>query len=321
MVWLLRKPSQSSASRCGHRFSVLFAIVFAAAATFSSVATAQHDEQLQRLIEDATRGFRGDVGIYVEHLPTGRRADLNSDDLFPSASLIKVPIMVNVFDHMQKGKLKMNQSFTFSDSLRTPGAGFLGGFRDGEPVTVQEMLELMMAASDNSAALWLQHLSGGGETINRWLERNGYVSTRVNAGTPGRLDQWKKFNWGQTSPAEIASLLVAIADDRVVSSEASEKMYRLMSRSFVDTEALAMIPPKVQTISKQASIKNSRSEVILVNPPHGSYVLAILTKNIKDTSWDEDNEAFELIRNVSHVVWEYFEKDYAWKAPQRRSVD
>lgn len=321
MVPLLQKPSRSFARSRSFALPILFfSLVSLTAGTAVPSSAQQTDDHLQKLLADAIEDFRGDVGVYVHHLTSDQTVSINADETFPSASLIKVAIMVNVFDKIEKGDLKMNQVFTFSDSLRTAGAGFLGGFRDGEPVTVREMLDLMMAASDNSAALWLQHLSGTGESINGWLESNGY-STRVNAGTPGRLNQWKKYNWGQTTPRDIATLMVAISEEQVVSPEASEKMYRMMSHSFADTEALAMIPPRIQTISKQASIKNSRSEVVLVNAPHGPYVFAVLTKNIKDTSWEEDNEAFELIRNVSSILFNYFEPEYEWATPKRKVTD
>ncbi len=282
--------------------------------------TPYNDQELQSVIEEAVRGFKGDVGVFVLHIPSGRSASINPDVVFPSASLIKVAILANAFDRMERGLLSWDAKYAFRDTLRTPGAGILAGFRDGEMVTVGEMLELMISASDNTAALWLQHLSGSGVTVNNWLDDNGYPSTKINAGTPGRQKQWKQYNWGQTTPREISNLLVAISQGRAVSPWASERMYRLMSRSFIDTEGLAMIPPEIQTISKQASIERSRSEVILVNAPHGAYVFAVLTKNIRDISWEEDNESFVMIRNVSAKLWEYFEPYYAWQpAWQHRS--
>ncbi|MFD2575570.1 hypothetical protein ACFSPU_04450 [Haoranjiania flava] len=57
----------------------------------------------------------------------------------------------------------------------------------------------------------------------------------------------------------------------------------------------------------------ARSEVVMVNAPHGDYVFAIYTKNLKDQSWGQDNEGFKLIRDLSALLWNYFEPRYGWK--------
>jgi beta-lactamase class A len=84
-------------------------------------------------------------------------------------------------------------------------------------------------------------------------------------------------------------------------------MYRYLTRIYWDDEALSQIPPTVQVASKQGAVSRSRSEVVLVNAPGGDYVFAVITNGQQDTSWDHDNEGFVLIRDVSRLLWDYFE--------------
>jgi beta-lactamase class A len=63
----------------------------------------------------------------------------------------------------------------------------------------------------------------------------------------------------------------------------------------------------VQAAHKTGSLDESRSEVVLVNAPHGDYVFYIGTKNNKDQRWTDDNEAQVLIRNIATLLWYYFE--------------
>jgi beta-lactamase class A len=113
----------------------------------------------------------------------------------------------------------------------------------------------------------------------------------------------------------MAELLVMIRDGRAVSPSASEEIYRYLTRIYWDDEALSQIPPTVQVASKQGAVSRSRSEVVLVNAPRGDYVFCVITKNQEDTSWDDDNEGFVLLRDVSRLSWDYFEPGAEGRAP------
>ena len=268
------------------------------------------DDNLQRRIENRLADFRGDVGVYVRHIPSGREAAVNADEVFPTASMIKVPIMATVFDAIETGRLDPHEKLVYEDSLFYPGEDLLGSFKAGESISLDKLMLLSISLSDNTASLWLQHLAGTGTEINRWLDDNDFVYTRMNSRTPGRRENWEQFGWGQTTPREMADLLIRIRGGRAVSPEASEEMYRILTRTYWDDEAVGEIPATVQVASKQGAVNASRSEVILVNAPSGDYVLCIITNNQEDQSWEETNEGFELIRSVSRTVWQYFEPDW-----------
>ena len=170
----------------------------------------------------------------------------------------------------------------------------------------------MITTSDNTASLWCQSLAGTGTAINEWLDKNGFSITRVNSRTPGREANRTKYGWGQTSPREMAELLVKIREGKVISERASERIYRNLIRIYFDSQALSQIPPYIQAASKQGSVDQSKSEVVLVNAPHGDYVFCVITKNQKDDRWESDNEGYVLIRNISRLLWEEFESS-DWK--------
>ena len=104
-----------------------------------------------------------------------------------------------------------------------------------------------------------------------------------------------------------------IREGRAVSPRASERMYRTLTSSSWQEVALAGIPATVQVASKYGAVDRSRSEVLLVNSPGGDYVLAVITKNQQDESYDNANEGFRLIRTVSRAVYEHFNPGDAWR--------
>lgn len=270
------------------------------------------DAKLKRRLQELVKGFKGETGIYVKNLRTGKTASINADELFPTASMIKVAIMCGIFDEIEKGKLDYEQELTYRDSLLYKGEDILGSFKDGEKIKLSKVQMLSITTSDNTASLWLQKLVGG-ENINNWLHANGFVNLRVNSRTPGRTSDWQKYGWGQTTPREMADLMVKIRDGKAVSPAASERMYRNLVRIYFDGHALSQIPPYVQAASKQGAVDKSRSEVVLVNAPHGDYVFCVITKNQEDTSWNSQNEGYRLITNLSALLWKYFEPKTSWK--------
>jgi len=224
-----------------------------------------------------------------------------------------VPLLVGTFDAMERGQLDFHQELIYTDSLLYPGEDLLGGMKDSSKVPLSKLTLLMITTSDNTASLWLQALAGGGSAINDWLAAHGFDSTRVNSRTPGREANRTLYGWGQTTPREMANLLVMIREGRAVSRAASEEMYRHLTRSYYTAEALSALPPWVQVASKVGAVDRSRSEVVLVSGPSGDYVFCVITKNQEDTSWDPPNEGWVLIRKLSALLWKHFEPKHPWQ--------
>lgn len=301
------------------------AVACLSAMLFASCAPATHrppvsaaqasprvDPMLQMRIDDAVRGFRGEVGVYVLHLPTGRSAAVRADETFPTASMVKVPILATVFDAVHRGALRMDTTLVYRDSLEYAGDDLIAKLRDSSKVALGKVAMLMITTSDNTGSLWLQGIVGGA-TVNRWLSANGFDSTRVNSRVAGREADRAKHGWGQTTPREMARLLTMVRAGTAVSRGASEEMYRFLSRIYWNGEALSQIPPWVQAASKQGAVDRSRSEVVLVNAPSGDYVFSVITRNAVDTSYGESNEGFQLIRRISALLWNEFEPRHPWR--------
>jgi beta-lactamase class A len=265
------------------------------------------DQKLQQKIEDMIKGFNGDIGVYVKNLKTGKTIAVNADSVFPTASIVKVPILLGVFDKMIKKELSYHQPLTYKDSLLYEGEDILGSFKNNETIELSKVIMLMLTTSDNTASLWLQSLAGGGSTINDLMKEFGFNVTRVNSRTPGREENRNQYGWGQTSPREMATLFEKIYKKELFGTEPCIKLMRLLARNYWDEEGLSQIPPTIEVFSKNGAVNASRSEVMLVNAPHNPYVVCMITKNNKDQTWDANNEAWVLTRKLSALLWNYYE--------------
>lgn len=265
------------------------------------------DKKLQKQIEEITKGFGGDIGIYIKNLKNGKTVAINADTVFPTASMVKIPLLIGVMDKLNKGELDYHQTLTYKDSLLYEGVDILGSFKNDEKIELSKLMMLMLTMSDNTASLWLQSLAGKGTRINGILDSLGFKITRVNSRTPGREEARSVYGWGQTSPREMATLMEKIVNGEIISPERSAQMLRLLGRNYWDENAVSQIPSDVFVASKNGAVDESRSELLFVNGRGARYVFCVCTKNNKDQSWTENNEAWVLTRKLSKLVWEHFQ--------------
>jgi beta-lactamase class A len=266
----------------------------------------KRDKKLEQKIATLIQGFNGQIGVYVKSLRNRQTVSINGDTTFPTASIVKVPILIGIMNRIHKKELGYHQKLVWYDTLNyDPGEDIVAYLKPQTEIELSKVMMLMMTISDNTGSLWLQSIAGTGKRINHLLDSMGYQATRVNSRTPGREADRAIFGWGQTTPNEMGRLMEDIVEGKVISKEASDQMLRIMGRQYWDEEALSSIPPAVFVASKNGAVNASRSEVLYVNGKH-PYIFSVFTKNNKDISWGNENEAWQLTRQLSKLLWNYF---------------
>ncbi len=270
-------------------------------------ASAQRtDKKLQYQIQQLIQNFHGSIGVYVHDLKKHKTVAINADSIFPTASMVKIPILIGIMNKMNHGELQYHQELTYRDSLIYAGVDILGSFKDSEQIELSKVIMLMLTMSDNTASLWLQTLAGGGLRINEILDSMGIKVTRVNSRTPGREANRNMYGWGQTSPREMATLMEMIVNRQIINDSISERMLRLLGRNYWDEEGISQIPADVFVADKNGAVDESRSEVMFVNGRGSRYIFCVCTNHNQDQSWQPDNEAWELTRKLSKLLWAYY---------------
>lgn len=264
------------------------------------------DRELQKQIDVLVKGFHGTVGIYVHDLKKDRVVSFNADTVFPTASVVKIPIMIGIMNRIQNKELEFHQLMIYKDTINyDPGEDVLASFKPDEKILLSKLMLLSISLSDNTASLMLQGIAGGGPRINQIMDSLGYAYTRVNSRTPGREKDREIYGWGQTTPREIAKIMEQIESGKVLSQRSSDRMLRTLGRQYWDEVAISQIPPYVFVASKSGAVDESRNEILYVNAPH-PYIFSIFTKNNSDQSWTYNNEAWVLTRKLSALLFEYY---------------
>ena len=203
-VWRLALPllAQLGAAGCAGGQSA----TNAAPASFARADTAG----LRRTLDSLASAHRGVVGYAVLNVDTGERLARRGDETFSTASLIKVPILVTVFDLVERGQLSLDDKLTLLKIDKVPGAGNLQFMHDGATLSVRDAAWLMSVTSDNTATnLLLDRI-----VIRRvWekMEKLGLPHSKVHSKVFLRIasvamDSSVKYGLGVTTPNEMARL-------------------------------------------------------------------------------------------------------------------
>jgi beta-lactamase class A len=303
------------------RAAFALVVVLAAAAV---VEAAPAPSPLEARLQEALRGFRGTMGVAAKNLATGETAMVDADRAFPTASTIKVAVMVEVFHQIAEGHLRHDTVVVLRDEDKVGGSGVLQGLHAGLAPTVDDLLHLMMALSDNTATNLLIAKVGTAK-IDERLAGYGLKRTKVFRPTfrDGRPDVFpeeeKEFGFGMATPREMARLLELIADGKVVDRAASDAMIRLMETQTNRTMIPRLLPETDDVVvagkagwdsekhpDAQGVQRHVRGDDAIVTTPKGRYVIAIHARGIEDTRWGPDNEGTVMAARISRLVYDAF---------------
>jgi beta-lactamase class A len=271
-----------------------------APATYARADTAR----LHRTLDSLASAHRGVVGYTVHNLDTGERLERRGDETFPTASLIKVPILVTVFDLVEQGQLSLGDELTLLRIDKVPGAGNLQFMHDGATITVRDAAWLMSVTSDNTATnLLLDRI-----VIRRvWekMEKLGLPHTKVHSKVFLRIasvamDSSVKYGLGVTTPNEMARLFALLADGKAVSAKADSTMLDILAHN-EDYNAMQRHVEALAVPHKTGATDQVRTECALF-PLQSRVVACVLTKENADQRWLLDNEAMVTLGNMGRTV-------------------
>src|SRR5262245_40186251 len=133
-------------ARATLRFVVFSWILWAACA--ASAQAQKPLNSLRRELEARAARHKGVLGLAVIDLRTGDTISVRGYERFPTASLIKLPILVELFHQMQNGRLRWNDRLIMLDADRVPGAGIIQHFQPPHELAVGDAATLMISISD-----------------------------------------------------------------------------------------------------------------------------------------------------------------------------
>ena len=259
---------------------------------------------LRRKLDSIADAHHGTVGYSVIDLETGARISRRGDETFPTASLIKVAILVTVYDLVAKGQLSLDDPLTVLKIDQVPGSGVIQFLHNGTVLTVHDAAWLMSTISDNTATnLLLDRI-----IIRRvWdkMDSLGLQHTRVHSKSFLRnssvaMDSSVKYGLGVTTPNEMAHLFELMAQGKAVNPPADSAMLNILEHNTTDF-MLQRYLEGARAAHKDGETDAVKTECTLWYL-RNRVVACVMTKENKDQRWIIDNEPQLTMANMGLAI-------------------
>lgn len=256
----------------------------------------------------------GTYGVAASNLATDEAVELRAHETFNTASVIKVPIMVELYLRAHEGGLSLGERMELTGEHHVGGSGLLQEFEAGLRPTLRDLCVAMIVVSDNVATNMLIARLGL-DAVNECCRALGLARTRLNrpisfdpvaAGQPQEL--------GVTTPAEMLQLFEGLARGVVVSPEASAEMVRILARQHYRNLIPRLLPDdydavtgesEPQIANKTGAVNGVRNDVALLTFKDGrQWVISAFSKDLADLTWSVDNTGMKTIARVARAIYD-----------------
>jgi beta-lactamase class A len=259
---------------------------------------------LRKKLDSIADAHHGIVGYSVIDLESGARITRRGDETFPTASLIKVAILVTLYDLVAKGQMSLDDPLTVLKIDQVPGSGVIQFLHNGTVLTVHDAAWLMSTISDNTATnLLLDRI-----IIRRvWAKMDslGLSHTRVHSKSFLRIssvamDSSAKYGLGVTTPNEMAHLFELMARGKAVNPQADSAMLDILEHNTMDL-MLQRFAGGARAAHKDGETDQVRAECTLWYL-RNRVVACVLTKENQDQRWIVDNEPLLTMANMGLAI-------------------
>ena len=282
-------------------------LLLAGVSVFAQTDQAAKQAALDQRVRAEVMQFKGKVSLFAKNLDTGVVYELRGDERVPTASTIKIAIMVEAFARVAEGKAKWTDELVLTKEKKVGGSGILPEFADGLRLTFRDGVTLMMVLSDNTATnLVIDVLTA--DAINARMESLGLRETRLmrrvfggGESVEGKKEENKRFGLGRTTPHEMVTLLEKLERGEVISPAASKEMIELMKRE-QGTNGIWREQWRVPRATKSGALDALRSNLGIIYHPRGRIALAITCSEMPEVNWTVDNPALLLMSRLSEIL-------------------
>jgi beta-lactamase class A len=259
---------------------------------------------LRRTVDSLAAAHRGVVGYSITNLETGEHLERKGDETFPTASLIKVPILVTLFALAEQRLLSLDDPIVLTNLDKVGGAGELQFLRAPLTLRLWDVAWLMSTLSDNTATnLVLDRIK-----IRRvWstMEALGLPHTKVHSGSMTRIgsvapDSSAKYGLGVTTPNEMARLFMLLAQGKAVSATADSTMLDVLAHNGDDMK-LARFAYGVPLAHKSGDVDAARTDCGVFTLP-AKVVACVMTKENVDTRYWGESEGNAVIARIGDAL-------------------
>lgn len=265
------------------------------------------DAELQRRVADLAKDHQGEVAVAIEHLETGKCVLINADHPMPTASLIKLPLLIATYRAAEAGQVDLDSQIALQASDKAPGSGVLTEhFSVGATLPLRDYLRLMIRYSDNTATNVVIDQVGL-ESTTAMMESMGYEHTKLHSKVYQRStsidpERSRQYGLGSTTAAEMVRLLKALHDGQLANEGDTQAMIEHLLTCDDDSKLAAGLPPGTRLAHKSGAVSNCRTDAGILYTNSGPVAVCVLTNGNEDQSWNDRNAAHRLCAAIGQAI-------------------
>lgn len=258
---------------------------------------------LEKRIKKEICSFRGEVGVVIKDLNNGKQILYEQNKFFPSASLVKIPIMASCLYALEEGKINLKEKLFLMHEYKVSGSGQLKNMAEGCMLTVEELIELMITESDNTATNMLIGRLGF-DYLNNTFKKLGLKGTNLSR---KMMDFSNRRNGVEnyTTAADIAYLLEKIYHQELLSADISKKCLELLKLQKLRDRIPAKLPPDTLVAHKTGLERGICHDGGIVFTDHGDFLICVLVKHKNKTA----RQAKKFIAQLAFLTYNYYQDE------------
>lgn len=257
--------------------------------------------RLKKGLESKIGYFKGKVGLVIEDLNTGWVISFNEDTLIPSASLVKIPIMLSCFYAQQEGKVNLKDSISLKSFQRVSGSKAPVSFPIGSRLIIEELFDPMITLSDNAAANALIDLLGF-DDLNMYFKKMGLKNTNI-ARNMMDFESRRNGQENYTTASDMAYILEKLYRGQFLSQEISERCLILLGQQKINDRIPRNLPKEgVLAAHKTGLERHICHDAGIVYTRKGNFLICVLVKHENKFA----KPAKELISEIALSTYNYY---------------
>jgi beta-lactamase class A len=234
-------------------------------------------------VTNLTKDLRGEYGLYVYRFDDQNEYGFHQNEVFPAASLMKLPVMIRFYQEVEEGNLDPGTKYVLKENDKVLGAGVLQGRSAGSTYTYRQLIEFMGQYSDNTAFKVIRRVSGD-DKIQETINQLGMTKTSL-----------KEFT---TTPADVGLLFQELYQGKVINDEHRDEMLGFLTKTALEEWLPKGIPGNIKVAHKIGKDLGTFSDggIVLTDKP---YIIVVMSKNAREL------EANEVLPKISKIIWDF----------------
>lgn len=271
--------------------TVMLSVSVAAQAPAPSPLASELETNFEHRMAEIASRVDGVAGYAILDLTSGYRIGHLDPEVFPTASSIKLAIVYELFEQVEEGKVRLDDTITLERSKAVGGSGIL--YELGTPtLSIRDYATLMVTLSDNTATnVLIDRL--GMENVTRRMQGLGLNGTKLRRHMMDTAAA-RRGDENVSTPDELVRLLQMLSkDEAAIALLKKPKESRLRKG----------LPPGVATADKPGELEGVRVDAGIVYAKNRPYIFCVMTTYLKDEA-----EGERAIEEMSRAAYEYFSR-------------